>query len=162
MSKIIQFVRHGKSSWEFDVPDHDRPLKNRGVNDAKLVCNHLEANFLYPDAIYSSTANRAKSTAKLFVDNLKLNSTQFELKKQLYDFSGEAVLKIIKSCDDSISILMIFGHNYALTNLCNSLGNISIDNVTTSGFVQIEFETDSWKNIKNGTTTKIVFPKHLK
>lgn len=162
MSKILQFVRHGKSSWEFDVSDHDRPLKKKGINDASLVCNHLKTNFLNPDAIFSSTANRAKSTARLFVDNLQLNDTKFDLKKELYDFSGEAVFKFIKSCDNSLDILMFFGHNFALTNLCNSLGNIAIDNVTTSGFVQIEFEETSWNDIKKGKTTKIVFPKHLK
>jgi len=162
MSKIIQFIRHAKSSWQFNVTDHDRPLKKRGVKDAKLVSNHLKTNFLKPNLILSSTANRAKSTAMLFVDNLQLKNIHFEQKKALYDFSGDSVLEVIKNCDDTVDVLMIFGHNYALTNLCNSLGNTTIDNVTTSGFIQLEFEQNSWKNIKKGKTTKIVFPKHLK
>ncbi|WP_397362619.1 SixA phosphatase family protein [Olleya sp. R77988] len=162
MSKILQFVRHAKSSWKFDLKDHDRPLKNRGVKDAVLVSKHLKTNFLKPEVIFSSTANRAKSTAMLFVDNLNLKNIKFELKKELYDFSGASVLECVKSCDNSKDIIMIFGHNFALTNLCNSLGNTIIDNVTTSGFVQIEFEQNSWKTIENGKTTKIVFPKHLK
>ena len=98
----------------------------------------------------------------LFVDNLQLKNIHFEQKKALYDFSGDSVLEVIKNCDDTVDVLMIFGHNYALTNLCNSLGNTTIDNVTTTGFVQLEFEQNSWKNIKKGKTTKIVFPKHLK
>jgi len=98
----------------------------------------------------------------LFIDVLDLKNVKFELKTDLYDFSGASVLGAIKNCDDSIKKIMLFGHNHALTDLCNSLGNIAIDNVTTSGFVQIEFNQDSWKNIKKGKTTKIVFPKHLK
>ncbi len=162
MNKIIQFVRHAKSSWKFDVKDHDRPLKKRGLKDVDLVANHLKTNFLKPDIIMCSTSNRTKTTAMQFVDILDLKHIDFQLKKKLYDFSGSTVLDTIKNCDDSVDVLMIFGHNYALTNLCNSLGNIAIDNVTTSGFVQIEFEQNSWRTIKNGKTTKIVFPKHLK
>ncbi len=162
MSKILQFIRHSKSSWQFQVDDHDRPLKKRGVNDALLVSKHLKTILLKPDVIFCSSAQRTKSTATLFVDILELKNVNFEVKKALYDFSGPSVLDAIKTCDDSVTVLMLFGHNYALTNLCNSLGNISIDNVTTSGFVQIEFDQNSWKNIQNGKTTKIVFPKHLK
>ena len=57
---------------------------------------------------------------------------------------------------------MIFGHNYALTNIANSYGSVAIDNITTSGFVEINFNTDSWSKIKNGVTKTIVFPKQLK
>ncbi|QCE43222.1 SixA phosphatase family protein [Psychroserpens sp. NJDZ02] len=162
MNKILQIIRHAKSSWEYNVEDHERPLKKRGVNDAVLVSKHLKTNFLNPDAIYCSTSKRTKSTAMLFVDVLDLKNVKFELKKQLYDFSGEAILESILSCDDSNNVLMVFGHNFALTKLCNLLGDIAIDNVTTSGFVQIEFAQNTWKSIKNGKTTKIVFPKHLK
>ena len=162
MSKILQFIRHSKSSWQFKVDDHDRPLKKRGVHDAVLVSKHLKNNILKPDVIFCSSSQRTKSTAMLFVDILELKNVNFEEKKALYDFSGPSVLNAIKTCDDAVTVLMLFGHNYALTNLCNSLGNMAIDNVTTSGFVQIEFDQNSWKNIQNGKTTKIVFPKHLK
>lgn len=161
-NKIIQFVRHAKSSWKFEVNDHDRPLKKRGVNDAVLVSKYLKTNFLIPNQILSSSAKRAKSTALLFIDILELKNIDFELKTELYDFSGNSVLNEIKKVSNSTDIIMVFGHNYALTNLCNSLGSIAIDNVATSGFVQIEFEETSWNDIKKGKTTKIVFPKHLK
>ena len=36
MKKLI-LVRHGKSSWEYSVSDRDRPLSERGINDALLV-----------------------------------------------------------------------------------------------------------------------------
>lgn len=36
MKKLI-IVRHAKSSWEHNLPDHERPLNQRGFNDADLV-----------------------------------------------------------------------------------------------------------------------------
>ncbi len=161
-NKTIQFFRHAKSSWKHNLPDHDRPLKQRGINDVKLMSNYLKTNFLIPDLILSSTANRAKTTAQLFIENLQLTEVSFCLKKELYDFSGESVLNQIKNCDNSVNVLAIFGHNFAITELSNILGDKYIENVTTSRFVQIEFEQNCWQKVKNGKTQKIVFPKLLK
>ena len=33
MKKVI-LVRHAKSSWKHNVPDIERPISNRGYNDA--------------------------------------------------------------------------------------------------------------------------------
>lgn len=162
MNKVLQVFRHAKSSWKYDLTDHERPLKKRGVNDIKLMSEHLKNDFLKPDLIWSSTANRARTTSQNYIKYLDLFDVNFQQKKELYDFSGEAVLSQIFNCDNSINILAIFGHNYALTNICNQLGDSYIENLTTSGFVQIEFEQNDWKTIKNGITTRIVFPKHLK
>jgi len=162
MNKVLQVFRHAKSSWKYDLTDHERPLKKRGVNDIKLMSEHLKNDFLKPDLIWSSTANRARTTSQNYIKYLDLFDVNFQQKKELYDFSGEAVLSQIFNCDNSINILAIFGHNYALTNICNQLGDSYIENLITSGFVQIEFEQNDWKTIKNGITTRIVFPKHLK
>ena len=58
--------------------------------------------------------------------------------------------------------LMLFGHNEAITNFVNKYGNIRIDNVSTSGFVNIIFDTVNWNTLENGTTQKVIFPSDLK
>ncbi len=162
MNKTLQIFRHGKSSWKYNLPDHDRPLKKRGFTDIELVSKHIKEDYKKPDLILSSTANRACTTSKNYIKNLNLFDVKFQLKKELYDFSGEAVLNQIYNCEDSVNTLAIFGHNYALTDLCNQLGDSRIENLPTSGFVQIEFKTQCWQKVKFGKTTRIVFPKHLK
>lgn len=162
MNKILQLFRHGKSSWIYDLPDHERPLKNRGLNDIKIMSEHLKKDYLKPNLIWSSTAYRARSTSENYIKYLDLYDVNYQLKKELYDFSGEGVLNQIHHCENTINILAIFGHNYALTNIVNRLGNTHINNLATSGFVQIEFEQIEWEKIKNGITTRIVYPRHLK
>ena len=161
MKKII-LVRHAKSSWEYDVIDHQRPLNKRGVNDANLVSKKLSKNNLIIDQVLSSDAMRAKNTANIFVDNLNIDKTIFSLNHDLYDFAGNDLLKVIKSCDDSVNSLMLFGHNHAITGFVNTFGSISIDNVPTSGVTIIEFDIKNWKNLKKGKTTKTLFPRDLK
>ena len=58
--------------------------------------------------------------------------------------------------------VMIFGHNFAFTNIANALGDNYIDNLPTAGLVVLEFETDSWSNLGEGRTLKIIIPKHLR
>lgn len=160
--KRIYLVRHAKSSWEYNVSDHDRPLKNRGDNDAEMMAKFLADKFDLPEKIISSTANRAKSTAKYFKNYWKIKDDQFSLNRALYDFSGGDLIRTIKECDDSVKSLMIFGHNFAITDFVNTFGNLYIDNVPTCGFVVIDFEIDSWKNLTKGQTVYKLFPKEIR
>ncbi|WP_338730773.1 SixA phosphatase family protein [Mangrovimonas cancribranchiae] len=154
--KFLIIVRHGKSSWKYDVEDFYRPLKKRGENDAQVIARELEKRDYSPDLVLSSDAVRAKTTAKIFSNILNFD---FKLNHCLYDFSGKKALEVIRSCDNSIETLMIFGHNYGLTSIINTLGNKHIDNLPTSGLVVISFETDDWKTIQHGNTVLTLFPK---
>ncbi|MEY2869533.1 MAG: hypothetical protein RIR01_2030, partial [Bacteroidota bacterium] len=58
--------------------------------------------------------------------------------------------------------VILFGHNAAITNFVNKFGDVFIDNVPTSGFVSLQFDTDSWDSISKGKTKKIIMPKDLK
>ncbi|MGY8916537.1 MAG: histidine phosphatase family protein, partial [Flavobacteriales bacterium] len=87
---------------------------------------------------------------------------KLQITKELYDFSGEDVLRFVKSLDNQYETVLIFGHNYAFTHVANSLGSKAIDNVPTTGMVQINFNADRWDGITKGTTERTIFPKQLK
>ena len=161
MKRLI-LVRHAKSSWKYDVGDHDRPLKTRGENDAELLAKHTASLYDHPDKIICSTAKRARSTSEYFLKYWKLDTTNYSLSRDLYDFSGEDLISVIKSCDDTINSLMIFGHNFAITDFVNTFGTLTIDNVPTCGFVVIDFEIDSWKNLSKGHTSYKLFPREIR
>ncbi len=161
MKKII-LVRHAKSSWKYNVIDHERPLNKRGENNAYLVSNYFKEYLLKPDMVISSDAYRAKSTANIFISELKINKNIIHFNHGLYDFSGINLVEVIKNCDKSVKNLMIFGHNHAITAFVNTYGNIGIDNVPTCGVVIIEFDIEDWNDLTQGKTRKTVFPKDLK
>ena len=73
MAKHIIFVRHGKSSWELEVNDKDRPLKERGIKDAHLVAQEMKSLDLDIDAVFSSPANRALHTCMIIMRRLELD-----------------------------------------------------------------------------------------
>ena len=160
--KTIVLVRHGKSSWEFDLPDAQRPLKQRGINDAQLVANEFFKLNNVPKHIFSSPANRALSTCKIFVESFNLSEKSISIIDELYDFEGESVIQFIKNLPNSIDEIMIFGHNHAFTSIANIFGDKFIDNVPTSGLIKLKFDIDIWQNLRQGTTELVIIPKELK
>lgn len=160
--KTLILVRHGKSSWEYSVGDKDRPLLQRGMNDAHLVADRYNEQDIPIDAIFSSPANRALHTSMIFIRQLYIPLDKYRVVNELYDFSGEYVLQFIKKLDDDLNTVMVFGHNHAFTYIANSLGNTYIENVPTSGLVQLEFDVDNWSSIEKAITKQTIFPKQIK
>ncbi|RIV30333.1 histidine phosphatase family protein [Flagellimonas lutimaris] len=160
--KQLILMRHGKSSWDYDVSDNDRPLKQRGVNDAHLVSQTFGLHAPSIDFIYSSPANRALHTSMIFIRNLEFDLSKFKVNNMLYDFSGNSVQQFVQQLDNDLNTVAIFGHNYAFTSLANTWGDQYIENVPTAGLVHITFGVDDWSKISGGTTKQMVFPKHLK
>ncbi len=160
--KTLYMVRHAKSSWDHDVSDRERPLSKRGLKDVANMSEHIARQQPAPEYIFTSDANRAHTTALYFKESFGMDDDHFVIKSSLYDFGGGQVLETIKACDDQIDRLMIFGHNHAFTSLANMLGSTQLDNVPTCGFVSIEFNTDSWKDIAQGKTTHVLFPKEIR
>ena len=91
-----------------------------------------------------------------------MNISEYYSKTDLYDFSGEGLIKTLKQCNDTVNIVMIFAHNFAVTEFVNTFGTIVINSVPTCGFAVIDFDIDSWKNLDRGKTVYKVFPKELK
>ncbi len=160
--KTLILVRHGKSSWDYSVNDKDRPLQERGINDGHLVSKKFTSQAVAIDAVFSSPANRALHTCMIFLRQLNFPFIKFQVTNALYDFSGESVLKFVKNLDNRFDTVMIFGHNEGFTNVANSLGNSYIDNVPTTGLVQLNFEVKDWKSVTKGSTKQTIFPKDLK
>lgn len=160
--KRLVLVRHGKSSWKYDVADDKRPLKKRGYSDGELISGAFTRFDPSPLTIWSSPATRALETAKIFKSKLKINEEHFHIKPGLYTFHPKDLLRVIKTCPTEIKDLMVFGHNPAMTELVNSLGDRSFENIPTTGLTVIEFEVNNWENIINGKTTLHLFPKNLR
>ncbi|SFU42764.1 phosphohistidine phosphatase [Pustulibacterium marinum] len=160
--KNLILIRHGKSSWKYDVPDEMRPLKSRGKMDGALIGKELKSYQLSIDAIFSSPANRAFSTCKLICEALEYPLEKVTKEEELYDFGGQRVLRFIKNLSDNLNTVLLFGHNHAFTALANTLGNQHIANVPTTGVVWLQFSEEKWSEISQGITKNSIFPKELK
>ena len=159
--KLLTIIRHAKSSWDFSSSDFDRDITSKGAINSKCVA--LESKTLIdPNSLFwSSSAKRTIETAKNFLSNWEISSNRINFDDQLYTFEALKLEQIIKSCPNNCNSLILFGHNNAITDFVNKFGDIFIDNVPTSGFVSIIFDTDNWNEICKGKTNKIIFPRDI-
>lgn len=160
--KNLILIRHAKSSWEAPLKDFDRPLMKKGILDAHNVSANISKFLPKTFLMWSSTAARALETALIFAQNISYPLESIIYKDDLYTFDEKQLEKVIKSCDNAFESVILFGHNEAITNFVNKFGDVFIDNVPTSGFVSLQFDTESWAEIDKGRTQKTIFPKDLK
>ena len=159
--KTIYIVRHAKSSWAYrEVADIDRPLKERGINDAYLMSKYLSKKIDKPDVFISSVANRALHTGIIFCRNFNYPLSNLQIKKELYSFSDGYLVKTVKALDDSFNSAIIFSHDHGINTFVNKFGSQPIAHVTTCGVIGIRFDEKYWKNIKKGRTILVEFPKN--
>jgi phosphohistidine phosphatase len=94
--KKLTLIRHAKSSWiDYGLRDHDRPLAERGIRDAPFMAQLLASRAWLPDALVSSTALRARTTAGYFAAALGWEPAAIQLEKRIYEASVPAVLDFI-------------------------------------------------------------------
>lgn len=160
--KTIYFIRHAKSSWEVTTSDHERPLNTRGFFDADTVGKALKEKGVAVDLVYSSSANRAETTARIVCENIGYPLSAIEFTRDLYDFDGDSVQQVIKSFSNDFNSVIIFGHNPAFTSLVNTMGSEIFYNLPTCGVVAINFNVKEWDKIESGITEFSILPKGLR
>src|ERR1043166_8925791 len=137
MTKTLTFIRHAKSDWGAEwLKDIDRPLAERGYNDAYIMSDWYKKNGVIPDLVISSSATRALSTALIFTRALDLGGEKLALEPKIYEAPASRILQVIQKIDDSYSNVLLFGHNPGFTNIYNELSpDTYFDNIPTCGIV---------------------------
>lgn len=160
--KTIYLIRHAKSSWDNEgLTDFERPINNRGNRDAPFMASLLKKEKVLPDLIIASPALRVKTTAEIFAVELNYPKNKISFENSLYLCGIKELEEIVQGISDSNKIVLLFGHNPALTNYANHLGNKFITNIPTCGIVGIEFKETSWCEVERGKgkTFRFEFPK---
>ncbi|MCH6232332.1 SixA phosphatase family protein [Cognataquiflexum rubidum] len=160
MKKLV-IIRHAKSSWDEPfLNDHERPLAERGLKDAPKMAKRLKKENIFPDAILSSDAERAKATAIIMAEVIDFPPKKIQFNKELYHGSVAQILSEIKKTDESVKTLFLFGHNPGLNDLIWKLGG-EIDNLPTAGQFGFKFDVKKWEEIspKNAKIWFFDYPK---
>lgn len=163
--KQLLLIRHAKSSWNhYNLRDIERPLNKRGNRDAPLMGELLMEKEIIPDAIYSSPAVRASTTAKIIAQKVNYPTEKVINKPEIYEASTNSLLNIISSFSNKNEVVMMFGHNPGFSMLANYLCTSFVNNMPTCSVVQLNFDFDSWQEITPDSATLVGFeyPKKYK
>jgi phosphohistidine phosphatase len=153
--KTLLLLRHAKASRDDPhLPDHDRPLKPRGKQDAKRLGRRLHETDLVPTLIVSSTALRARKTASKVAKQLNYPRA-IELTDRLYLSSPREHLEVVRSLLDGEDRVMLVGHNPGLSQLLNELADTDAD-LATSELAQVELPIKRWSDLPKSGGGKLV------
>ena len=87
--KTLYLVRHAKSSrHDPSLSDRDRPLDERGKQDAPKMGQRLAKRDVRPDLLLSSPAVRALTTAQLIAEEVGYKRKDIVVDDRLYASSA--------------------------------------------------------------------------
>lgn len=147
--KSLYLLRHAKSSWsDATLDDRQRPLNQRGLNDAPEMGRRLRARDECFDQVLTSPAERAHTTAELFCENCGFPPERIVVEEALYFLGRGSIEELIRQQDDAIESLMLVFHNPDITSLANALGDngVRIDNVPTCGLLRWRCDINRWQD----------------
>jgi phosphohistidine phosphatase len=159
--KRLLIFRHAKAGPHDDVHDKQRPLIERGRNNAALMgCAMREKGYL-PDLVLCSSARRTVETWQHAAPGLG-TKPDVRFLDELYDAPEKSILKTIRAVRDPAPVLMYIGHNPGLENLARKLVRKPEDaaekkrvaamekKFPTSGVAVVDFAVKAWENIDFG------------
>ena len=147
--KHVLLIRHAKSSWSTPgLSDYERPLNDRGKNDAPKMANRLLKRNYPIDLFISSPAERAAKTTLTFAEAYQFDKTDILFVPSLYHASPDTYFEVIQSVDNKYDHIAIISHNNGLTDFANMLTKVKINNMPTCSVFAIKVDTDRWSEIK--------------
>ncbi len=155
--KTLVLVRHAKSSWgDPGLPDHSRPLNDRGRRDAPEMGRRMKQRDIRPDVILSSTAVRARTTAQIIAASLDVLPASVVLEDRLYAASVETLLAVIQALDDSMDCVVLVGHNPEMTGLAQHFAG-DIGHMPTCAVAEFGFAAGAWAAVPDQPAAHVFF-----
>jgi len=147
--KRLFIIRHAKSSWDdASLSDFERPLNERGEKAASFMGKFMRKNDLEPSVVISSSAVRAKQTAKLARKTAEF-SCELRFDGRIYEASPRTLLQVAAETDDAHASAMLVGHNPGMEGLIQLLTGES-ERMPTAALAVIELNINKWQEIADG------------
>jgi phosphohistidine phosphatase len=112
------FLRHGEADWpNWNKPDDERPLTERGCKEMKRVVKFVERLKLSPDTILTSPLPRASQTAEIVAARLGITlQTEPAL---AHGFNIERLRRIVTKLE--CECVMVVGHEPEFSEVIKQL-----------------------------------------
>jgi phosphohistidine phosphatase len=145
--KTLLILRHGKSSWlDPSLDDHDRPLKGRGKRAAKQIGRLIRERDLLPDLIITSTARRARSTARRAAKAAGYDGETVATRELYFSSVGKQLAAIAGHARPGDRRVMIVGHNPTFEELVETLAREEVT-LKTADLATVDLAIDDWSEL---------------
>ncbi|MBC8154719.1 MAG: histidine phosphatase family protein [Bacteroidetes bacterium] len=152
MNRTLYLIRHAKAE-EGTVyqRDHDRALLPEGVMAVARIGRYLHERGITADRLVSSTACRAKDTAKVLAEQLSLSPDEIILDAALYDGGARAYLAAVNTLPADYTSVMLFGHNPDISYFTEFLTHQPVGDMDKGAVAAIRFDDMNWAEVSGRT-----------
>lgn len=164
MKRILYIVRHAKAEDRSAfMSDHDRQLVPEGIMASARVGKHLRDKGIVANRLVSSTAPRARDTAKVIAEQLGIDPETILLDEKLYDGGPKAYLAAVNNVPDELESVLIFGHNPDVSYFAEYLTHQNVGSMSKGSVAAITFDNLRWSEVagRTGFLLFYVTPKEL-
>ncbi len=149
--KTLILVRHAKAGRSNPgVKDIERPLTHRGQTDSARMAECFHEYGLQVDAVISSSALRAKTTAKYFAD---WEGLPVGVDDRLYDAGVPELLDVVQGVDDFQETIILVGHNPGVSEFLRTLLDRDHADMPTASVAIVNFDVPEWVDVIAGSGT---------
>ena len=161
--KTLLLLRHAKSSKDDPaLRDFDRPLNDRGKDDAKLIGRFMRERSISPELLISSPAKRAQRTAELVMKAAGL-TINVAFDERIYEADVHRLLVLVSQIEPAMNDVLLVGHNPGFEDLVEALTGRPA-RLPTASLAQIDLAVEEWNKVRAGAGKLkwLVTPKDLK
>lgn len=167
-SAMIYLLRHAHSAWARPGQrDFDRPLDERGIEDAQIVGAALAQRERLPQLVLCSTASRCRQTCDIVLSHLT-NPPRVEYVDALYSNDYRYYVELLSQ--QTVSPVMLIGHNPMMEDTTRFLSATARDRpgqrlqkgFPTAGLAMIEFDMPLASIDQGGHLNEFLSPKRLR
>lgn len=159
MQRTLVMIRHAKSSWANPLQsDYERPLNDRGKEQAPEMGKILNEHKIIPDLIIASSAKRTRQTAKKIAEAVGYNEDNIKWEEKLYHCIPAVFEDLISEINDKIKTVFIIGHNPGITEFVNQLSpDFKIDDMPTCAVAAAHVDTEEWSSFNTSKRRVFLF-----
>lgn len=161
--RTLILMRHAQSdAGHPQLPDHQRPLTDRGRHDALRMAQWIEEQDLIPQVVLASAAVRVRETVEA-LQAAWADPPPAHFSDDLYLAPSDSILRCIR-CDslDNAGI-MVVAHNPGLQELVSQLSRQALS-ITPAAVAAFRIDLDDWSTLSaRSPATLAAFgrPEHL-
>lgn len=165
MKRLI-LTRHAKSSWDDPMmPDHDRPLNERGKAAAADLGQWLASRDYIPGEVLCSDALRTRKTFSGIAPALP-GTPMLELKPALYHAGPDVMMAVLRHA--TADVVMMIGHNPGIAEFAQRLvahppTTPDFQRYPTGATLVVDFDAPDWASVGFGlgVAADFVVPREI-
>lgn len=151
--KQLYLLRHAHAApSNLSLSDFDRPLDNRGFEEAKQLAHYLQKQGIRFDFVMCSAALRTQET----LEPLRpvIGTDAIEISERFYNISEDKIIDHLRQLPDNTHKVLYIGHNpgiaFSILKFAKSIPGFLLEGIRPATMAGLQFPLKKWMALEWG------------